>query len=249
VLTGKFASEVGVVCQNVATTKAISDALIDNQPLISRIVTITGNGVARVNFEVRLGAPFSDIVTLKNPKNTHTLRVGGLMMGTNIFDLNLPICKTSTALIVNKKKPKPMQSACIRCNVCNTVCPIGLLPQQLFWFAKSENTAKAITHNLLDCIECASCDYVCPSHIPLTQYFSFAKGLYKQECAQQNAADIARERFEYREFRLARNQQERTEMMAQKKKALKEKMANEQAQKDKIADAMQRIQEKKNAKH
>jgi electron transport complex protein RnfC len=97
----------------------------------------------------------------------------------------------------------------------------------------------------LDCIECGCCSYVCPSHIPLVDYFSFAKALHRKNIEDKRRTDAARERFEYREFRLERNNKERTEMMEAKKKAIKEKMANEKGQKDKIAAAMDRVNKNK----
>ena len=104
-------------------------------------------------------------------------------------------------------------------------------------------------YNLLDCIECACCSYVCPSHIDLVNYFSFAKALHNKQTADQHKTDIARDRFEFREYRLERNKKERAQMMADKKQALKEKMAKDkvqgQAQKDKIAQAMERVKKNK----
>lgn len=239
----KFAVDEGVICQNVATTKAIFDAVIDGKPLISRIVTVTGDGVTQPNnFEVRLGASFAHIVALAQPDNhPHDSRMGGMMMGVDVKTLEIPICKVTNCIFINHTKAKPSIQECIRCGQCNQVCPVGLLPQQIYWYAKGENTDKAMDYNLDSCIECRCCDVVCPSHIPLTQYFSFAKALHRQKTQGQKKVDIARERFEFREYRLERNKTERAEMMARKKEELKQKMADDKVQKDKIAQAMARV--------
>ena len=100
-------------------------------------------------------------------------------------------------------------------------------------------------YNLNDCIECRCCDYVCPSYIPLAEYFSFAKALNRKQTYDQQRTDIARERFEFREYRIERNKKERAEMMAAKKEELKKKMANDKAKKDKIAAAMARVKKTK----
>lgn len=242
--SGGFAIDVGVVCQNVATTKAIFDAVVENKPLVSRIVTVTGSGVEMPNnYEVRLGASFEHIIALAKPNdNVHDIRMGGMMMGVDVDNIKVPICKITNCIFVNNAQKNPITQPCIRCGQCNQVCPVDLLPQQLYWYAKNENTDKAMDYNLVDCIECRCCDYVCPSHIPLAEYFIFAKALHHQKIQNQYRTDIARERFEFREYRLERNEAERAEMMATKREELKKKMANDDVQKEKITAAMQRVQ-------
>jgi electron transport complex protein RnfC len=243
---GEFSIDHGIICQNVATVKAIFDAVVKGKPLVSRIVTVTGDAVIPSNFEVRLGASFAHIVALAAPNDKpHAVRMGGMMMGVDVQLLTVPICKITNCIFVNNVKPKPSVQECIRCGRCNQVCPVDLLPQQLYWYAKSENTQKAMDYNLSNCIECRCCDIVCPSHIPLAEYFSFAKALHRQTTRAQEKVDNARERFEFREHRLERNKTERAEMMARKKKELKKKMAGDKAQKDKIAQAMARVKNKK----
>ncbi len=244
--SGGFAVDKGIICQNIATAKAVFDAVISHRPLVSRIVTVTGDGVRPNNFEVRLGASFEHLISLASPnKRMHNYRMGGMMMGIDVADINAPIGKTTSAIFVNNQVQKPVIQECIRCGQCSEVCPVGLLPQQLYWHAKSKNIEKALNYNLPDCIECACCDYVCPSHIPLASYFSFAKALGKQQTREQDKINIARERFEYREHRLERSKLERAQMMADKKKVLKEKMAKEQSQKQKIDEATQRVKQAK----
>jgi len=246
--SGGFAIEEGVVCQNISTVKAIFDAIIDSKPLVSRIVTVTGSGISSPdNYEVRLGSSFDNIASLSKLSNEkHSIRIGGMMMGIDLHTMSVPISKTSNCIFINNETPKNDVKECIRCGSCNQACPVGLLPQQLYWYSKGENTEKAIDYNLLDCIECACCSYVCPSHIPLVNYYSFAKALHFKKIEEQKKTDIARERFEYREYRLDRNKIERAEMMEAKKKAIKEKMAKEKSQKDKIAAAMERVGTNKN---
>ena len=109
------------------------------------------------------------------------------LTGTAYEDIEttqMPICKITNCIFVNNKTLKQPAKECIRCNTCNTVCPIGLLPQQLYWHAKSENIEKCTDYHLSDCIECACCSYVCPSNIDLVSYFSFAKALDKKQSNQ-----------------------------------------------------------------
>ena len=245
--SGGFAIDEGVICQNIATVKSIFDAVIEGKALVSRIVTVTGDGVSMPsNYEVRLGSSFEHIISKSKPNNgNHSIRMGGMMMGIDVETTDLPIGKISNCIFVNNKVQKEAPKECIRCGTCNQVCPVELLPQQLYWYSKSENTDKAVEYNLLDCIECACCSYVCPSHIPLVNYYSFAKALHFKKIEEQRKTDIARERFEYREYRLERNKIERAEMMEAKKKAIKEKMAKEKSQKDKISAAIERVNKNK----
>jgi electron transport complex protein RnfC len=245
--SGGYAADVGVLCQNVATTKAIFDAVVDSKPLVSRIVTITGSGVAKPNnYEVRLGATFDHIISMSQPNNnSHTMRMGGMMMGIDVEDINAPICKITNCIFVNNKSKPILVQECIRCGACSDVCPVDLLPQQLYWYSKNEDIDKAMDYNLIDCIECRCCDYVCPSQIPLAEYFAFSKALHRKQVIEKEHIDLSRERFEYREYRLERNKKEKAEMMAAKKEELKKKMANDKAQKDKIAAAMARVNNKK----
>jgi len=104
---------------------------------------------------------------------------------------------------------------------------------------------KASSYDLQDCIECGCCSYVCPSHIPLVEYFQYGKALVKKELREQELAAKSRERYEFKEFRLDRIKQERDKMMAEKKAALKAKMAKEKDNKAKIAEALKRVNDKK----
>lgn len=248
--SGDFAIDVGIVCLNVATVKAIFDIIIEGKPLVSRIVTVTGSGVSKpYNYEARLGSSFEDIVSLSSPnKLKHDVRMGGMMMGIDVPSTDVPISKTCNCIFINNRVAKDTARECIRCGSCNQACPVGLLPQQLYWYSKSEKTDKAVEYSLFDCIECACCSYVCPSNIPLVEYFSFAKALHRNTSEEKRKANIARERFEYREFRLERNKTERAQMMEAKKKAIKEKMAKEKSQKDKITKAMERVNTNKKNK-
>ena len=117
--------------------------------------------------------------------------------------------KSMEAMPPSKDLPPPPEQACIRCGACAEVCPANLLPQQLYWYAKTDDFERAQHHNLMDCIECGACAYVCPSHIPLVQYYRYAKGEIRTQTAEQIKADRARERFEARQARLEREQAEK----------------------------------------
>ncbi|SVA09812.1 uncharacterized protein METZ01_LOCUS62666 [marine metagenome] len=247
--TGKFASDVGVLCLNVGTVVAIFDAVVENRPLISRAVTVAGSAVkVPKNFQVRLGASYDYLLSFTDfEKGKHKVSMAGMMMGVKLKEKNYSVTKNTNCIFVDMDERNTPAKAkeCIRCGLCNTVCPVNLLPQQLYWYSKGENIDKALEYNLLDCIECGCCSYVCPSRIPLVNYYQFSKALYRQQVNEKEQNDKARSRFEFREMRLERNKRERAEMMEAKKKALKEKMASDKAQKDIIEAAADRVSSSK----
>jgi electron transport complex protein RnfC len=114
---------------------------------------------------------------------------------------------------------------CIRCARCAQVCPAELQPQDLYWFAQSHNFGKAQEYDLFDCIECGACAYVCPSSIPLVQYYRYAKSEIRARDHEKRAADQARERHEFRQFRIEREKQEKADRLAQKERAAAEAKA------------------------
>lgn len=244
--SGKHSAHSGILCQNVSTIKAIYDALIKKQPLISRVVTLTGSALKQTqNYQVRLGTIIADMpeLVLKS-SNQVDYFLDGLMMGNRMRSLAHGVKKTTNSIFVNYHQPLSAEQPCIRCGVCHLVCPIGLLPQQLYWYTKHGQVDKALDYRLLDCTTCQCCSAICPSHIPLGNYFIKAQALYRQQQSEQKQSDIARERFEFRDFRLERNKQEKKVQMAQKKAELQQKLATDKSQKDKIQQALERVQKK-----
>jgi electron transport complex protein RnfC len=232
VASGKFASEYGILMQNVATTKAIYDAIVLGKPLIERVITDMQT------------TPFNKMVRIGEVIAGKGLRFGGIMMGQNLQDTSYPLLKTTNAIVKQLPENNNIRE-CIRCGECVKVCPAELLPQQLYWFAKSGETGnieKCVEYHLMDCTQCRCCDEVCPSNIPLSEYFQFAKRQNITMMQEKKLAENASKRFEFREYRLQRNKQERDEMMAKKRAAIKKKMAKVADEKSKD-DATQQTQQ------
>jgi electron transport complex protein RnfC len=224
VLTGKEvpaskrSTELGVQCFNVATAYTAYRALAHGEPVISRIVTLTGNVEQPRNWEVLLGTPMRDVVALGKPKaDTSRYLMGGPMMGFEIGDLAAPVVKATNCIIAGSPTlfpPNPPEMPCIRCGACADVCPHELQPFELYWFARARNFGKTQEYHIFDCIECGCCSYVCPSHIPLVQYFRFAKSEIWSREKEKQAADAAKARFELRNARAEREQAEKAERLA-----------------------------------
>ena len=224
VLTGKEvpaskrSPEMGVQCFNVATAYTAWRALAFGEPVISRIITLTGNVEEARNWETLLGTPLSDFVQLGKPEpDTTGYVMGGPMMGFEVPSLEAPMVKASNCIIAGSKTlfpPPAPEMPCIRCGACAQACPHELQPFELYWFARARNFGKTQEYNLFDCIECGCCSYVCPSHIPLVQYFRFAKSEIWAREREKNQADSARSRFEFRNERDEREKAEKAERLA-----------------------------------
>ncbi|GGC00925.1 electron transport complex subunit C [Marinobacterium zhoushanense] len=231
--SGRIPADIGIVCQNVGTTAAVYRAVHYGEPLISRIVTVTGDAVLHPrNLETLIGTPFSTLLEACDlrPEALSKLVMGGPMMGVTVENDQIPVIKTTNCLIAATAQEMPLAppaQACIRCGMCEQACPAELLPQQLYWFAKGREFDKAKHHNLFDCIECGACAYVCPSNIPLVQYYRYAKSEIRTEQRDQQKADHARQRFEARQARLEREVAEKEA----RRKARAEEAAKAQQQK------------------
>lgn len=223
--SGGLPADIGVLCHNPGTLRAALHAVRDGTPLVSRIVTLSGQALARPgNVTARIGTPIIELLEFAglDGERLHRLVRGGPLMGRALSDPSTPLTKGSNCLIAATRQelpdPRP-EMPCIRCGACEEVCPAGLLPQQLYWFAKSQDYDKAERWRLFDCIECAACDYVCPSHIPLVDYFHAAKDVIRARRREAARADHARHRFELRQARLARDAAEKQARRAVRRKA------------------------------
>ena len=193
--SGKLPLDVGVVVQNVATVAAVYRALERGEPLVSRVVTVTGPGVGHPrNLEVAIGTPVAHLLSQCDPRpaRARALVMGGPMMGFALHDDAAPVVKTSNCVLVDvPTAPAEPALPCIRCGSCSRACPMSLLPQQMYWYSRAKDFDRAREYNLFDCIECGCCAYVCPSHIPLVQYFRFAKSeIVSLDRDRQRAVDV-----------------------------------------------------------
>ena len=223
VAAGVRSTDLGVQCFNVGTAYSAWRAIRFGEPLISRIVTVTGNVESPQNFEALIGMPIAELIAQAgNLPGTTGLIMGGPMMGVLLPSDKAGVVKATNCIIAASDAlfppPRPVLP-CIRCTRCADACPAELQPQDLYWFARAKNFTKAEEYHLFDCIECGACSYVCPSNIPLVQYYRFAKSEIWAQQAGQKAADAARERHEFRESRLERDKREKAEKLAAKEKA------------------------------
>ena len=219
--SGKLATDIGIQVFNVGTAHALQRAVELGEPLISRIVTVTGQVARPGNYEVRLGTPIAELIALAGgelPGATGHL-IGGPLMGFDLRHLDAPVTKGVNCILVTSDAlfpARPRAMPCTRCGLCAQACPVSLSPFEMYLYAKAKNLDKAEAYHLADCIECGCCSYVCPSHIPLVDYYRFAKSELSARRREKAAAEVARERHEFHAFRLEREKREKAERLGKK---------------------------------
>lgn len=182
--TGGIPPMVGVVVINVATTAAIAEAVVSNLPLTHRVVTVTGEAIAKPgNYYVAIGTAVEDLLEFCGSVTQKSAKVvlGGPMMGIAIADLKTPITKTTNAVTVltreqiGRAKFARRQTACIRCGRCLEVCPENLNPTKIAHAVKNNLLNVAERYYISACIECGCCSFICPANIELTGYIKTGK--------------------------------------------------------------------------
>jgi electron transport complex protein RnfC len=169
---GKLPYEMGVVVHNVATVNAVAKAVFEGEPLISRVITLTGDIEEPKNLLVKIGTPVGYILDhfKVDPNDMRKVVLGGAMMGISIRTTETPLIKRTTSIIFfskTKYKPVKRRTDCIRCSRCISACPLDLHPISIVEAIEKGDVERAKRLYLTDCFECGICSYVCPSGIPL----------------------------------------------------------------------------------
>ncbi|WP_274000547.1 electron transport complex subunit RsxC [Vibrio parahaemolyticus] len=214
--SGSIPADIGILVQNVGSLYSIKRAIIDGEPMIERVVTLTGKTFKQPrNVWALLGTPVQALLDefgYKADKKLQRLIMGGPMMGFTLPHSQVPITKTANCILAPTRheiSAHQYEMECIRCGQCAEACPASLLPQQLQWHAKAEEYDKLEELNLKDCIECGACAFVCPSEIPLVQYYRQAKAEIRTRTQEAEAAERAKLRFEEKKARMEREKAER----------------------------------------
>lgn len=188
--SGKLPIDVHVVVQNVGTAAGIGDYFAFGQPLIERVVTVTGPGIVRpTTLLAPTGMSLAKIIEYCGglTDDAREILFGGPMMGTPQQFMDVPILKGTSGIVVLTKGQlqERREYPCIRCSACLDACPVYLNPSALGALARAAKYDDMLGYHIMDCMECGSCSYVCPSNIPLVQRFRVAKGLLREKQARE----------------------------------------------------------------
>lgn len=173
-------SAVGVVVHNVSTVKAIHDAVVLGKPLMEKVLTVSGRGIARpANLLVKVGTRISDIVAHLGGLTPGLAKIimGGPMMGFAVSSLDIPVTKTTSSVLFlgeDEIDSRP-HSQCIRCGWCLEACPMGLEPKEVAIHVEAGRPQDTGQFGIFECFECGCCAYVCPAKRPLVQFIRLAK--------------------------------------------------------------------------
>ena len=179
----KLPMDTQTLVQNVGTAFAVYEAIYQDKPLIERIISVTGNGVKNPgNFRVKIGTKIKDLLAQAGfEDNGHTFIImGGPMMGLPVLDLETPVIKSTSGILVLDQLYLKREYPCIRCGRCIEHCPAGLSPTEIAGACNRGDAPHLQKLYTLDCMECGCCSYVCPAGISLVQYLKLSKGLVRE---------------------------------------------------------------------
>lgn len=180
VMEGQLPSDVGVIVMNVSTVAFLYRYMQDGMPLVKRRLTIDGNAVGEPkNIMTVIGTSFRELLEYCKTDMDSVKKIvgGGLMMGMSIPDADMPVVKTSNALLAFDRYDQRKTSACIRCGRCVRVCPMGLMPADIDRAYKIKNIEELRKLKVMLCMNCGSCTYVCPANRKLAETNQLAKTL------------------------------------------------------------------------
>jgi electron transport complex protein RnfC len=241
-----YPSDIGYLCLNVGTAYAVRRLMAAHEPLVSRIVTVTGRGVKQPqNVDVPIGTPVKELIQFCGGYAGEPIRLicGGSMMGSALRSDDLPVGKATNCIIAataDEVRTDLTEWECIRCGECAAACPARLLPQELLVAARTADYGALGVLGLRDCIECGCCDVSCPSHIVLTERFRQAKRDYALHEHDASLSAAAEERFQRREQRLVADRKHEAEVRA----ALKSEVRDAESRRQAIAAALKRAAER-----
>ncbi len=182
--SGGLPAAVGCAVFNVATCKAVHDAVYQGRPLTHRIVTVSGDIVMEPkNLLVPMGTSFHDLLeAVGHRENPYKVLSGGPMMGVSQYDLSVPVIKGTNAVTIlgSRNRYNVEHAQCIRCGKCIDACPMRLMPVLMYKALYSGSVEEMQKTHLMDCIECGCCAYTCPACVPLVLAFRSGKHTLRQ---------------------------------------------------------------------
>ncbi len=174
---GRLPIDIGVLIHNVATVRAIYEAVEKRKPLFERPLTVSGLVENPCNIMARTG--MTAAVLFRETQNLYDggkrLIFGGPMTGFEVTGPEMPVLKTTGGILQLERAEEKEPGPCIRCGRCVEACVMGLVPVDLERAYSAGNINMMIELNAASCIECGCCSYVCPAGRPLAQAIKTGK--------------------------------------------------------------------------
>ena len=194
---GGLPSNIGCAVFNINTTCAIYRAIKDGMPVVKKIVTVAGSGVAEPkNIECPIGTPVSRLFDECGglDERTYKLVMGGPMMGLAQYTAEVPVGKGTGAMLAfcADEEQNVEHPQCIRCGKCVAACPMHLEPLFMYQYASKDMLDELNEAHVMDCMECGACAYACPARMHLTHMFKYGKQKLKNKMAADRAAAEAK---------------------------------------------------------
>jgi electron transport complex protein RnfC len=188
--------DVGCVVENVATAAAVADAVVNGEPLLERVTTVSGDAVAQPkNVLAPLGAAYADLVAFCGGASEPPAKVlsGGTMMGFAVPSLEIATTKTTSGLLLLSARRvfRYTSQACINCGRCVRACPMNLNPADISRAVEADDIADAERAHVMTCIECGACSFACPAYRTITQFCRRAKNSIRARLAAEKAKAAA----------------------------------------------------------
>ena len=177
---GQLPADTGVIVLNVSTAAFLYRYIRTGIPLVTRRITVDGNAVGEPkNVRAVIGTSFREILEFCKTDIDSVIKLigGGPMMGMSIPNMDMPVVKTTNALLAVKTYDNQKTSSCIRCGRCVRVCPMGLMPADIDRAYKIGNTDELKRLKVMLCMNCGSCTYVCPANRKLAETNQLAKSV------------------------------------------------------------------------
>ena len=113
-------ADAGCVVNNCDTIHAIYEAVHFGRPVMKKVMTITGNAIKEPqNLRVRTGTNFRELIEEAGGFTSEPEKIiaGGPMMGIPLISLDVPVVKTSSAILCMTKDEVAAceETACINC--------------------------------------------------------------------------------------------------------------------------------------
>ena len=168
--------DVGTVVCNVSTLVNIANA-IDGKKVVEKYVTVGGAVKSPVTLRVPVGMLLSELLEKAGGTTEDCAYIlGGPCMGQVVYDLNIPVTKTTGGLLaipknhplLAKKMPsldlRTIMAVCCQCSLCTQLCPRNSLGLNVQPHKAMRSIANGIdllgdVNGIFSCCNCGACTY------------------------------------------------------------------------------------------